>query len=163
MKSSFHPIADQNSRILILGSLPGDESIRRQEYYANPRNAFWKIISSVFEIRLPDGYGARLEFLKSKRIALWDVLREAERKGSLDSQIKKSVANDFDNFFLEHSSIEFVFFNGKKAQNAFNDLIHGKQTLRDGITYKYLPSTSPANSTMTYEEKLNHWMEILIM
>ena len=95
MKRGLAPIEWPHAKILILGSLPGDQSLRMQQYYANPRNHFWTIIGRVFDSEIGTTWDARLSFLKSNGIALWDVLHSAERQGSLDGRIRNPLANDF--------------------------------------------------------------------
>src|SRR5690606_18961961 len=98
-KQSLSPVINSQSRVLILGTMPGDESLRQQRYYANPRNQFWSIISRVYRVAVPDDYDNRISLLLELGIALWDVLRSADRRGSLDSAIKNEAANDFANLF----------------------------------------------------------------
>ena len=88
--TSFAPIIDDKSKVLILGTMPGGKSLEKQQYYANPRNQFWKIIDNLFDETLPTDYEKKINFLKDKRIALWDVLKACSREGSLDANIKKT-------------------------------------------------------------------------
>ena len=96
MKNGLEPIYDENSKILILGSLPSEQSIKKQEYYGNPTNQFWKILSAVFEDKFLtfNDYEEKKNFLKKHHIALWDVIKCAQRKGSLDVNIKNETYND---------------------------------------------------------------------
>ena len=153
---SFPPIVDSHSRILILGSMPGVESLRKQQYYAHPRNQFWKIIFTLFEEPLEESFSKRIAFLKDRGIALWDVIAECFREGSLDSSIKEEKVNNFKDFFCQYPNIKYVFFNGVKAYETFR-----KQIGFDfpGLTFKKLPSTSPANA-VKFEIKLQEWAEI---
>ena len=93
-KQSFPPIEDGHLEILILGSLPGDESIRRGQYYAHPRNRFWPLMAKLLRKPLPDDYAERTEILLSAHIGLWDVAHSAIRKGSADIQICDEEPND---------------------------------------------------------------------
>ncbi|MFO7585657.1 MAG: DNA-deoxyinosine glycosylase [Anaerolineales bacterium] len=115
MKQSFPPIATPDACILILGTMPGEESLARGEYYANPRNQFWRIMQSLFGVPLPVPYAGRIARLQENRVALWDVLHSCERFGSLDSAIKNAVPNDFGAFLASMSGLKVIAFNGKKA------------------------------------------------
>ncbi len=156
--SSFEPIADPHAKILILGSMPGNASLIASQYYAHKQNAFWRIMSELLQFELNSPYEVKTQMLKSARIALWDVLKSCKRVGSLDSNIlpNSQTVNNFQNFFQQHQFISKVCFNGSKAENCFNryfaKMIHGssKQFIR-------LPSTSPANASIPYEEKLKAW------
>lgn len=154
-KYSFSPIADENSKVLILGTIPGDESLRLGQYYANPMNQFWRIIASVVNESVPISYDDKKSLLLNNNIAIWDVLMHCEREGSLDSAIKTEFPNDFKTFFEEHKNIKAVFFNGGKGANYFH-----KHNLHDyAHTYITLPSTSSANTTKTVDEKKKIWLE----
>lgn len=154
LKYSFAPIADNSCRVLILGSMPGEESLRLQQYYGHPRNAFWRIICEGLH---NESYEQKCSYLLDHNIALWDVLQSAERKGSLDSAIKNEVPNELDNFLKQYKNITHIFFNGGKAKNSFRkyftDLYH-----RYNCTQ--LPSTSPAY-TIPFEKKKELWHEAL--
>ena len=119
--TGFPPIAPDRPRILILGSMPSNESLRQQQYYANPRNAFWKIMSHFLGFEASLDYEQRTKILKQHHIALWDVLKHCERQGSLDSAIKRDSeeANDLAGFLWDHDSIKAVLFNGIKSRNFF--------------------------------------------
>jgi TDG/mug DNA glycosylase family protein len=154
--NSFSPIVNKTSQILILGSMPSQESLRKNEYYANPRNQFWRIIYSMFDLPLDDKYENRLGLLNSKCIALWDVIKECYREGSLDSNIKGEATNDFTWLFREYPNIKYVFFNGSKAFDSFKKNPGFKFP---GTAFEKLESTSPAN-TKKFEDKLVNWMKI---
>lgn len=159
---SFAPIADEHAEILILGSMPGRASLAADQYYAHPQNAFWRIIAELLLFDPASPYAARVQALKSGRIALWDVLHSCRREGSLDSMIEPGtqIANDFHAFFRAHQKITHVFFNGTKAETCFK-----RQILRkigcDSLCYVRLPSTSPANAAISFERKLAAWRRIL--
>ena len=157
---SFHPVANTDATVLILGSMPGKESLNQNQYYAHPQNAFWKIMGELvgFDPRLP--YEERLHKLTATRIALWDVLASCERESSLDTHIRKEKANDFEAFLLQHPHITRVFFNGAKAEQSFNKFVLEEQKLPP-LIYQRLPSTSPAHAGMRYERKLELWREAI--
>ena len=113
--SSFDPIVSEDSKILILGSVPGAKSLEMEEYYAHPQNQFWKIIFHLFNENLTSDYGEKLEFLKRNNIALWDVIDTCERKGSLDSEIRNEEANDIQQLLQNYPSIKAIFCNGQKS------------------------------------------------
>lgn len=162
--TSFQPIADDKSKILILGTMPGNESLRAKEYYAHPDNLFWDILFRVCikewkcDELVEVDYSKKEELLLKNGIALWDVLQNCDRKGSLDIKIRNGVRNDFLTFFSKHPNIEHVFFNGKMAQTFFDDLI-GDESIFIGRSFKLLPSTSPSN-TMNSFFVLREWMQI---
>ena len=158
---SFGPIEDENAEILILGSMPGRASLAAGQYYAHGQNAFWRIICHLLQLDIASTYEARTQALKSARIALWDVLHSCRREGSLDAMIERDtqIANDFQTFFQTHSKITHVFFNGTKAEHFFR-----QQVLQDinnnTISFTRLPSTSPANASMSFEQKLSAWKAV---
>lgn len=160
---SFEPIETRNAEILILGSMPGRASLAKGQYYAHAQNAFWRIISELLQLDASASYGMRVRALKSARIALWDVLRSCTREGSLDSMIDRDTqtANDFQTFFRTHRKISHVFFNGAKAEACFKR--HVLRDIDDGSVNNYarLPSTSPANASMSFADKLSAWRVIL--
>ena len=153
----FPPVSAPDAHVLILGSMPGVASLEAAQYYAFPRNAFWRIMGELFGAGPELEYQARLERLRASRVALWDVIAECRRPGSLDSSIAEDslVANDFGAFFARHRSITRVAFNGQTAAKLF-----GKK-VRPGLTrefeYLTLPSTSPAHASMSYARKLEVW------
>jgi TDG/mug DNA glycosylase family protein len=157
----FPPIARRDADTLVLGSLPGRRSLEMQQYYAHPHNAFWKLISAIFDVDGDLPYAGRVRILTSNRIALWDVLAAAERPGSLDSSIvqKSVLANDFVGFFRAHPRIRRVFFNGRKAEEMYRRLVKPGPEFAH-IQYQCLPSTSPAHAGMTFAKKLGKWRSI---
>ena len=161
IKESFAPVSNADAKVLILGSMPGEESLHKKQYYALPQNTFWKIMGKLVGAHPEMLYKDRLDALQASGIALWDVLDSCERQGSLDSNIKNESANDFALFFAKHPHITHVFFNGTKAEQCFKKLVQGKQALPP-LEFCRLPSTSPAHAGMRYEEKLKCWREKLL-
>jgi double-stranded uracil-DNA glycosylase len=157
---SFAPVSNADARVLILGSMPGRESLRQNQYYAHPSNVFWKIMGELTGARPALPYPERLRILQSSGIALWDVLGSCERDGSLDSDIRNESANDFAAFFAQHPHIAQVFFNGAKAEQCFRKSVLEKQALPP-LSLHRLPSTSPAHAGMRYAEKLQAWRIII--
>lgn len=151
---SFPPVIDSRTKVLILGSMPGIASLEKQEYYGNIRNTFWKIIFEIFDKGPTQNYQQKLDFLKSKRIGLWDMLASCERKGSLDSNISLGVVNDLKKLLRTYPNIKIVLFNGTKAYDLFKKEIGF--TCFENIVFKKMPSTSPAN-TLRYDLKLEEW------
>jgi hypoxanthine-DNA glycosylase len=161
---SFPPIAGRNARILILGSMPGAESLRSRQYYAHPHNAFWPIMGALlgFDARAP--YARRARSLKAARIALWDVLHSCTREGSLDTRIEDETANDFAVFFRNHPALTHVFFNGAKAEASFRRHVQprlGGALRGRALRLVRLPSTSPAHAGLPRARKLAAWRAIL--
>jgi hypoxanthine-DNA glycosylase len=152
------PIVDDGAEALILGNMPSVMSLGAQQYYANSRNAFWRITGEIFCFDASAPYDARTAALTANCIAVWDVLRSCRRVGSLDSAVEPDsmVANDFGKFFERQPRITRVFFNGAAAENNFNRLVRVAPDLR----YRRLPSTSPAQ-TMRYADKLAAWREAM--
>lgn len=162
--SGFPAVANNNAKILILGSMPSIKSLQDNQYYAHPRNSFWFIMTSLFGNKTDLDYNARKALLLNNRVALWDVLNTCHRKGSLDSSIKNEtvVVNDFNDFFKAHPLIKAVYFNGTHAQQEYNKQVLpalDKKFLN--IKYARLPSTSPAMASLTREQKLQQWKVIL--
>ncbi len=160
----FPPIADAHARILILGSLPGQVSLQRQQYYAQPQNAFWKIMGRLFGAGPELPYEARTQRLVRSGVALWDVCAAARRPGSLDAAIVHSsvVPNDLAAFIASHPGIGLICFNGAKAADLYRRLVlPGLPAALGAIRYETLPSTSPAHAAMPFEQKLARWAAVL--
>lgn len=160
--TGFPPIADKNAQILILGSMPSVQSLQQQQYYAHPRNAFWPIMSALFNMSKEWIYPQRCKHLIANKIAVWDVLKACQRQGSLDQNITSSsmIANDFNLFFQQHPHIKQIFFNGGKAEQVFKQ--HVMLNLDKPFSQTGLPSTSPAYAAMKFEQKLLIWRHALI-
>ncbi|MGA8864998.1 MAG: DNA-deoxyinosine glycosylase [Gallionella sp.] len=159
---SFEPIEDSTSTVLILGSMPGTVSLATSQYYAHPRNAFWSIMGELIGAGPGLPYTERTNILRSSGIALWDVLASCARTGSLDSDIQADslVPNDFKSFFLRHPDITRIYFNGAKAEQCF--LKYVLPSLGSAaLPYRRLPSTSPANAGISYQEKLLAWQSVI--
>lgn len=156
--SCFPPIGDSGARVLILGSLPGQESLRLQQYYAHPRNLFWKIIEAHLGVRASDAYPERIRKLAAARVALWDVCAVAHRPGSLDTSIRRDsvVPNDLAAFLVHHPRVTLIAFNGAKAADLFRKHVQLPNLPR----LEKLPSTSPANAGVPYADKLRAWAVI---
>jgi double-stranded uracil-DNA glycosylase len=159
LKRSFPPVARPDAIVLILGSLPGEESLRRQQYYAHKSNRFWWIMGELIGASPGLPYEVRLERLRESRIALWDVCAAAIRPGSLDANILPiSVeANDFPAFLDSHSDLQLICFNGSAAAAMFRRKVRVGSNLRT----QQLPSTSPAHAAMPAEQKLAAWRAVL--
>lgn len=158
--SSFALIARADARILVLGSLPGQRSLAAAEYYAHPQNAFWKIMRDL--AGATGSYSQRCAALQDHGIALWDVLAESVRPGSMDSDIRMATAkpNDFVRLFRDCPGIDRVCFNGQKAAAMYERLV-GIDT--SSMRFITLPSTSPAFASMRFDEKLARWREALAL
>ena len=161
---SFPPIEDVKARILVLGSMPGKASLAAGQYYAHAQNLFWRILGEITGAAPALPYAARARALKSSGIALWDVLASCAREGSLDSAIDDATisANDFAAFYHAHPRIAHVFFNGAKAEACYRR--HVLPVLADGpapTSLRRLPSTSPANASMSRARKQRVWKRAL--
>jgi len=157
---SFPPIMNDESTILILGSMPGVVSLSQHQYYAHPRNHFWRILYDLYHTPLELDYDRRIAFALSKGIGLWDVLGECVREGSLDSNIQEAVPNDFISLFETYPRITHLMFNGAKAYEEFTRRVAPQLDL-EGKTLHKLPSTSPAH-TMAYARKLEAWKNEIV-
>lgn len=153
-KYSFEPVVDHHTRLLVLGSLPGERSLAVMQYYGHPQNAFWRLMSAVTGTDLVAmSYQARLRTLQQHRIGLWDVVAQAQRAGSLDSAIRNHVGNDLPALLGHYPSISTIAFNGATAKKL------GMKILADAASrYRLfdLPSSSPAH-TLPFDKKLGHW------
>jgi hypoxanthine-DNA glycosylase len=160
----FPPVADERARVLVLGSLPGRKSLELRQYYAQPYNAFWRIMGRLFGANPELPYDVRLERLRANRIALWDVLEAGEREGSLDASIVSGtiVVNDFARFFAEHPRIRLVCLNGNTAAALFRRKVLPTLPAEWAtLELRVLPSTSPAYASLKFEQKLERWAEAL--
>ena len=156
-KASFPPVAGPGTRLLLLGSLPGEASLRAVRYYAHPQNQFWKLIGTVIGCPTLDDlpYDDRLERLASTGIGLWDVVADAVRPGSLDSAIRDHRPNDLLQLIRELPKLRAIGFNGGTAARIGRKLIGDPR----GIALLDLPSSSPAY-TISYAEKRRRWAEL---
>jgi hypoxanthine-DNA glycosylase len=157
IKTSFLPISNPETEILILGTLPGEKSLQMQEYYAHPQNKFWRIIAAITNSNFPVSYCDKRDILIKHKIGVWDVVGEAKRIGSLDSNIFDETPNDLDEFIANHKRLKVVGFNGAKAVKLF-DKYFGRY---ENIRYVALPSSSPANARISFDEICVRWQEIL--
>lgn len=154
--AGFAPVSRPDAKLLILGSLPGTRSLETGRYYAHACNAFWPIMAALF---CADGdYRQRCHALVSARVALWDVLAESVRAGSLDAAIRMETArtNDFAAFLGAHPDIGRIAFNGRKAEAMFRRLVLPELGLPMPELVS-LPSTSPAHAALGVDEKLGIW------
>ena len=156
IKHGLPPVASPDARLFILGSLPGDASLAAAQYYAHPRNAFWRLVGQVVGEDLTSlDYAARLERLKANRIGLWDVVAHATRVGSLDQAIRGAGHNPLADYFGGFPQLDAIAFNGATAALAGRKLLQGAT----GLTLIDLPSSSPAN-TRPFEEKARAWAQL---
>jgi hypoxanthine-DNA glycosylase len=154
-KRSFPPVVDQRTRLLVLGSLPGEESLRQARYYANPRNQFWRLIGAVIGCELETmAYEARLRALLDAGVGVWDVVGSARRSGSLDAAIRQHEPNALPLLLGKHPHMTALAFNGGTSARIGRKAI-GPTTL----TLIDLPSSSPAY-TVAYDAKLEAWLQL---
>lgn len=157
MLRCFAPVTDINSRLLILGSLPGTASLEKAQYYGHPRNQFWRLVSDVMGENIEaEPYAARLKSLLRNHIGLWDVIGTAKRKGSLDSDIRDANPNPLSNLIERLPHLKALAFNGQKAaQLGIKEL----QKIEVNLPYYILPSSSPAHA-VPYKVKQTTWMKL---
>lgn len=161
--TSLAAVAQADAQVLILGSMPGQQSLAQQQYYAHPRNAFWKIIANLFGFNPDASYADKLLGLQQHKIALWDVIQSCHRQGSLDSKISNTsiISNDFASFFSRQPQITHIFFNGSRAYQEYQQRVKPQLSANlQSLTCTRLPSTSPAMASLTFEQKLIAWSEI---
>lgn len=152
---SFAPIFAPQPRVLIVGSMPGVKSLEQAQYYAHPRNAFWRILFETFGQPMSEDYEERKRLIMAHDLALWDVARMCEREGSLDSDMRHIEYNDFGALFAAHPGIGAVLCNGAAAHTLFV-----KSGAAGTRTVRRLPSTSPAY-TLSYEKKYAAWSQAI--
>ena len=154
VKRALAPAIPPATRLLLLGSFPGEESLRQSQYYAHPRNQFWRLLGEVITeplAKLP--YAKRLQRLARHRIGVWDIIADCEREGSLDGDIRNATLAQFDWLAGHAPKLRLVAMNGQKAGSAQRRIAAlGYQTL-------VLPSSSPAY-TLSYAEKLRAWQAL---
>lgn len=157
MVEAFPPVVTERSRVLILGTMPSVKSLEKHQYYGNPRNHFWPLLYGLFGLPPDDDYGRRLAFAISRGVALWDVLANCEREGSMDAAIAAPEANDFAAFLRRYPQIGAIFFNGAKAEELFRKLAL-PAVERAGLQpqLQTLPSSSPARA-MPLQRKQAAW------
>ena len=159
----FPPIADDRASVLVLGSLPGQLSLQMRQYYAQPRNAFWKIMGELFGAGLDLPYVPRTRRLIESGVALWDVCAAAHRPGSLDSAISFAsvVPNDFATFLAAHPRVGCICFNGAKAFDLYRRAVLPKlpEAMRQ-LRLEVMPSTSPAHASVPFAQKLARWSDV---
>lgn len=159
---SFPPVVRRGARALILGSMPGAASLAARQYYAHPRNSFWRIIADIFAGGADLPYRARLRLLRENGFALWDVLGSCVRPGSSDSAITAPEPNGLPAFFKAHPGIKKVFFNGSKAEECYRRHVLPLLPPSLELEYRRLPSTSPAHASLPYASKLAAWKAALL-
>ena len=161
--SAFDPIIGLEPEVLILGSMPGLVSLEKVEYYAHPRNNFWWIMGAIFSFDSQLDYSQRCQHLIENKVAVWDVLFDCERPGSLDSAIVKNteVVNDFELLFTNNDTLKKVLFNGVTAEQLFKrhnaELIQRLSEQAAVVQFLRVPSTSPAHASITKQAKLAAW------
>ncbi len=152
---TLEPFYDRNSRLLILGSFPSVKSREESFYYAHKQNRFWTVLAELYGEEKPEGVEKKKEFLHRHRIALWDVIASCEITGSDDSSIRNEQVNDL-SVILKEADIRFIYVNGRKAERLYEK----KLAERFGKA-EYLPSTSPANASLSLADLKKKWEKIL--
>lgn len=159
--TSFAPVVDAGTRVLVLGTMPGGRSLADNEYYAHPRNLFWPLMEDLFGIERHWPYERRLEAVLARGIGLWDVLKHCEREGSLDAAIvrQSEVPNDVAALLSRLPQLRAIAFNGQKAAQAFRRHVSPRLPTEAiaAVTLVPLPSTSPANAGQSWAEKRAQW------
>ena len=152
-KASFPPVVAPGTRVLVLGSLPGEKSLAARRYYAHPQNRFWHLIGGVIGAELePLDYAERLEALLAAKVGLWDTVASARRTGSLDGAIREAEPNPLAELAASLPELRAVGFNGKTSAR-----IGMPQLAHTGLALVPLPSSSPAHAAMPLAEKEKLW------
>ncbi|MBQ2644186.1 DNA-deoxyinosine glycosylase [bacterium] len=157
---SFKPSIDNNSKILILGSMPGVKSLEEQQYYAHSQNRFWKNMGNICnEPKLPEfDYDLKLKILLKNNIALWDTIKSCKRKGSLDSDIQNETPNDIRKLLKKYPNIKTICLNGNKSYTTFKKYF---PDLLEKYSCHKMPSTSPANAKYSLDILIREWAKIV--
>lgn len=153
---SFEPVYDNNSKILILGTLPSVKSRENNFYYGHKQNRFWKVLAHILNESVPETVEEKKYMLLKHNIAIWDVIQSCDIKGSSDSSIKNVEPTDIRKI-LDNSDVKYIFANGNKAGQLYKKY----QLPITGIEATVLPSTSPANAAWTFEKLCEAWRRIL--
>ncbi|WP_047982848.1 DNA-deoxyinosine glycosylase [Ornithinibacillus californiensis] len=155
------PVITEQSKVLILGSMPSVLSLENKEYYGNPRNHFWHILSGVLEQQPVENYEDKIDILKKHNIALWDTIGSCIRDGSLDSSIREEVTNDLPALLSSYPSLQLIACNGTKSYQTLNKYFSSEDL--SNLPVIKLPSSSPipGRYNKTLEEKIEVWKEIL--
>lgn len=157
---SFAPVIKNDCRVLVLGSMPGKTSLKENQYYAHKRNLFWKFLYKITGKDFDYNYKNRLRLLLSMKVALWDVLKACERKSSLDSDIviDSEQVNDIPGLLEKYGNISKICFNGQKAYTSFKrHILTQDPIIQEKYELVILPSTSPANASISFENKFQNW------
>ncbi|WP_256078094.1 DNA-deoxyinosine glycosylase [Massilia sp. YIM B04103] len=156
-KRCFDPVVDERTRLLVLGSLPGEKSLALQQYYANPQNKFWELLGAILGTDLRSlPYEARLAALRERGVGLWDVIAEAERPGSLDAAISNASHNALTDLVATLPHLRAIGFNGGTAARLGRKQL---SAVADRLSLIDLPSSSPAH-TIGFEPKLRIWRQL---
>lgn len=151
-KLGLPPVANRAARIVILGSFPSPLALDLRQYYPNPRNQFWIILSRILHFPADLSYPARCLEIKRRGVALWDVLHSCIREGAADKSIKNPVPNQLEDFLKHHRYIIEVFLNGRFAERMYRRYRSKGMPLG-----RYLPSTSGANTAKSVDQKVSEW------
>ena len=162
MLTGLPPLISSQTRLLILGSFPGVASLQAQQYYGHPQNQFWRVLGAILDDKYAhspvkygaDSYQIRSKWLLSKKLGLWDVYASCEREGSLDTNIRQPVLNDFSALKTLCPNLQAVAHNGGESFK------HAKHTQNLGLPVFKLPSTSPANASWSFERKVAAWRDV---
>ena len=162
MLTGLAPLVSSQTRLLILGSFPGVASLQAQQYYGHPQNQFWRVLSAILGNIYPcspvdsdaNSYQIRSKWLLSKKLGVWDVYATCEREGSLDSNIRQPVLNDFSMLTTLCPNLQAIAHNGGESFK------HARHTQNLGVPVFRLPSTSPANASWSFERKVVAWHDV---
>ncbi len=156
----FPAVAGPGARVLRLGTLPGQKSLQKHQYYGHPQNVFWRIMGELFGAGPGIPYSDRVRIIVENGVAIWDVLASSVRPGSMDSAIdhRTAIANDFESLYREQSDVGLVCFNGQASAKLYQRFVASEPEKRSNERqYLTLPSTSPAYASMSFDEKLERW------
>ena len=146
------PVIARHSRLVVLGSFPGEASLRAKQYYGHPRNHFWPLLSAIWGVDLVAlTYAQRITEVKRRGLGLWDIYARCRREGSLDQAIEDAEFNDLASLRRRAPGLQLVAHNGGESARAM------KQVQALDLPVRRLPSSSPANASWSFDRKLAAW------
>lgn len=152
----FAPASGPDPTVLVLGTFPSVIARRERAYYANPQNHFWPMVERLFGIPRALPYAERLAALNDRGVALWDTVDACRQEGSMDHTIRDPVLADVAGWLAAHPTVRLVAVNGKTAERFLHRALRGRG-VPPSVAIEVLPSTSPANAAVGFEEKLRRW------
>ena len=160
---AFPPLESEHTKVLVLGSMPSQMSLKKRQYYGHPQNAFWRIMAAVTGVAHDAPYEQRARALLLEGVSVWDAIASCHRPGSMDADIDQEsvTVNDFDGLLKRHPTLELVLFNGQASAKTFNKHLGKNYLSARGLRSQIMPSTSPAYASKSLDEKKAVWLASL--